>query len=199
MHSAHCTNFPTKFHQIGENPVLPLPDRPGGSEPLQTNNRRKTSYEHQTEAGCRVDGHLPDCRISHRTDRLRIGQCRRHGEPDIPDLGRGAARRYAGHVRCLHGAAPQRAHRSAGHQLGRVLDQAGGGRHLQPDAGHLLDAHQRDPEVCRLRQAGGLLRHCGNRAFFRHFAGQRQRFGRQALCRAEGQGHRGPGVQQGDV
>ena len=91
----------------------------------------------------------------------RLRRCERWQDPsDVPDLGRRPARRYAGHVRRLHGTAPRRRHRGAGHQLGRVLDQAGSGHHGQTGPRHFLDAHQRDPEICRQRQAGGLLQHC---------------------------------------
>ena len=45
----------------------------------------------------------------------------------------------------LHGAASRCGHRGTGYKLGRVLDEAGGFRNQQPDAGYFLDAHQRNP------------------------------------------------------
>ena len=82
----------------------------------------------------------------------------RQDPPQIPDLGRGPAREHAGHLRRLHPKAPRCGHRGTGHQLERVLDQAGGRSRIQHHAGYLLDAHQPDLVLFRFRHSGGCHR-----------------------------------------
>ena len=157
--------------------------------------RRNSNEKHETH-GCRTagSGHgCGPCGLRRRQPERR--GCGRQCQPDLPDLGRGPAGRYAGHVRCLHRPAPQREDRGAGDQLERILDQAGGRCHQRPDAGHLLDAHQRAAEIRRQRHAGGLLRHRGHQQILGGVPLQRQRLGRHAVRRSQGQGHRGPCLQ----
>ena len=191
MQCAQRTIFCSQFRHNDETDAPPVL-LPGQARDHPLANSKEMAYEEDFSpfVPCgysRAGGSKPD---------HRLRRCERWQDPsDVPDLGRCPARRYAGHVRRLHGTAPRRRHRGAGHQLGRVLDQTGSGHHGQTGPRHFLDAHQRDPQVRRQRQAARLLGHRRDRALLRHFAGQRQRLGRQAVRRPQGQGLGGPGLQ----